>query len=81
MKHLILYYVVLLVPSLNPVLFDISWLLYLPSLCDFMFAYNTSVICDNNNYILTVNTNPSNMHDSVAFYPSFENLVNHFKYR
>ena len=30
-----------------------------------MFAYNTSVICDNNNYILTVDTNPSNMHDSV----------------
>ena len=46
-----------------------------------MFAYNTSVICDNNNYILTVNTNPSNMHDSVAFYPSFENLVNHFNIR
>ena len=46
-----------------------------------MFAYNTSVICDNNNYILTVNTNPSNMHDSVAFYPSFENLANHFNIR
>ena len=43
-----------------------------------MFAYNTSVICDNNNYILTVNTNPSNMHDSVSFYQSFENLCNHF---
>ena len=43
-----------------------------------MFAYNTSVICDNNNYILTVDTNPSNMHDSVAFYKSFENLTNHF---
>ena len=43
-----------------------------------MFAYNTSVICDNNNYILTVDTNPSNMHDSVSFYQSFDNLVNHF---
>lgn len=35
-----------------------------------MFSYNTSVICDNNNYILTVDTNPSNMHDSIAFYSS-----------
>ncbi len=43
-----------------------------------MFAYNTSVICENNNYVLTVDTNPSNMHDSVAFYSSFENLTNHF---
>lgn len=43
-----------------------------------MFAYNTSVICDNNNYVLTVDTNPSNMHDSVAFYSSFENLTKHF---
>ena len=43
-----------------------------------MFGYNTSVICDNNNYILTVDTNPSNMHDSVAFYQSFENLTNHY---
>ena len=46
-----------------------------------MFAYNTSVICENNNYILTVNTNPSNMHDSVAFYDSFNNLTNHFDIR
>ena len=43
-----------------------------------MFAYNTSVICDNNNYILTVDTNPSNMHDSVAFYSSFDNFVNNY---
>ena len=43
-----------------------------------MFGYNTSVICDNNNYILTVDTNPSNMHDSVAFYQSFENLTKHY---
>lgn len=43
-----------------------------------MFGYNTSVICENNNYILTVNTNGSNMHDSVSFYHSFENLSNHF---
>ena len=46
-----------------------------------MFGYNTSVICDNNNYILTVDTNPSNMHDSVAFYGSFENLNKHFDIR
>ena len=43
-----------------------------------MFGYNTSVICDNNNYILTVDTNGSNVHDSVSFYESFENLCNHF---
>ena len=43
-----------------------------------MFGYNTSVICDNNNYILTVDTNPSNRHDSVSFYQSFTNLTNHF---
>ena len=43
-----------------------------------MFGYNTSVICDNNNYILTVDTNGSNVHDSVSFYQSFENLMKHF---
>lgn len=43
-----------------------------------MFAYNTSVICDNNNYILTVDTNPSNMHDSVAFYDSFDNFTSNY---
>lgn len=43
-----------------------------------MFAYNMSVICDNNNYILTVDTNPSNMHDSVAFYSSFDKFVNNY---
>ena len=43
-----------------------------------MFGYNTSVICENNNYILTVDTNASNVHDSISFYESFENLNNHF---
>ena len=43
-----------------------------------MFAYNSSVICDNNNYVLTVDVNPSNMHDSVAFYTSFDKLVNNY---
>lgn len=43
-----------------------------------MFAYNTSVICENNNYILSVDTNPSNMHDSVAFYPVFEKFMNRY---
>lgn len=43
-----------------------------------MFGYNTSVICDNNNYILTVDTNGSNVHDSISFYQSFENLINHY---
>lgn len=43
-----------------------------------MFGYNTSVICENNNYVLTVDTNGSNVHDSVSFYQSFDNLTNHF---
>lgn len=43
-----------------------------------MFGYNTSVICENNNYVLTVDTNGSNVHDSVSFYQSFENLISHF---
>lgn len=43
-----------------------------------MFGYNTSVICENNNYILTVDTNGSNVHDSISFYQSFDNLINHF---
>jgi len=43
-----------------------------------MFGYNTSVICDNKNYILTVDTNPSNMHDSISFYQSFDNLLNNY---
>ena len=42
-----------------------------------MFGYNTSVICENNNYILTVDTNESNVHDSV-FFDSFDNLNKHF---
>ena len=41
-----------------------------------MFAYNSTVICDNNNYALVVDVNPSNMHDSVAFYPAFDKFVN-----
>ena len=45
-----------------------------------MFGYNTSVICDNNNYILTVDTNGSNVHDSVSFYQSFDNLTTASKY-
>ena len=46
-----------------------------------MFGYNTSIICENNNYVLTVDTNGSNVHDSISFYQSFENLVNHFDIR
>ena len=41
-----------------------------------MFGYNSTVICDNNNYALTLDVNPSNVHDSVAFYPAFYKLVN-----
>ena len=43
-----------------------------------MFGYNSTVISDNNNYALAVDVNPSNMHDSVAFYPAFEKLLDKF---
>ena len=43
-----------------------------------MFGYNTSIICENQNYVLTVDTNGSNVHDSVSFYQSSDNLLNHF---
>ena len=41
-----------------------------------MFGYNSTVICDGNNYALTVDINPSNMHDSVAFYGAFDKFLN-----
>ena len=31
------------------------------------FAYSTQTICDRHNFVLGVNVNPGNMHDSVAF--------------
>ena len=43
-----------------------------------MFGYNSTVICDNNNYALTVDVNPSNMHDSIAFYSAFDKFINKF---
>ena len=43
-----------------------------------MFAYNSTVICDGNNYALTVDVNPSNMHDSIAFYTAFDKFINKF---
>ena len=43
-----------------------------------MFAYNSTVICDGNNYALTVDVNPSNMHDSIAFYTAFDKFVDKF---
>lgn len=43
-----------------------------------MFAYNSTVICDGNNYALTVDVNPSNMHDSIAFYSAFDKFLNRF---
>ena len=43
-----------------------------------MFGYNTGIICENQNYVLTVDTNGSNVHDSVSFYQSSDNLLNHF---
>ena len=36
-----------------------------------MFGYNASVIYDDNNYVLTVDTNESSVHDFVSFYDSF----------
>jgi len=43
-----------------------------------MVAYNTSIICDNNNYILSYDTNPSNMHDSKSFYPTYNKFKERF---
>lgn len=40
-----------------------------------MFGYNSTVICDNNNYALVVDVNPSNMHDSLAFYGAYDKLI------
>lgn len=37
-----------------------------------MVAYNTTTICDKRNYILNFKTNPSNMHDSKAFYEPYK---------
>ena len=44
-----------------------------------MFAYNSTVICDKNNYILKHTTNPSNVHDSVAFYETYDNLKTNYE--
>ena len=43
-----------------------------------MFGYNTNVIWDNNNYILTVDTNGRNVHDPVSFHDSFDNINSHY---
>lgn len=43
-----------------------------------MFGFNSTVISENNNYALVVDVNPSNMHDSVAFYSAFEKLLEKF---
>jgi transposase len=43
-----------------------------------MVAYNTSIICDNNNYVLSYDTNPSNMHDSKSFYPTYQKFKDRF---
>lgn len=43
-----------------------------------MIAYNTSIISDKRNYILSYDTNPSNMHDSKAFYPTYKKFKDRF---
>jgi len=43
-----------------------------------MVAYNTTTICDKRNYIVSYETNPSNMHDSKAFYAVYNKFKNHF---
>lgn len=43
-----------------------------------MIAYNTSIISDKRNYILAYDTNPSNMHDSKAFYPTYKKFKKEF---
>ena len=42
------------------------------------FRYNSSVVSNINNYILTIAINLSNMHDSVAFYFSFDKFINNY---
>ncbi len=43
-----------------------------------MVAYNTTIISDERNYIVAYDTNPSNMHDSKAFYPTYNKFKNRF---
>lgn len=43
-----------------------------------MIAYNTTTICDKRNYILSFESNPSNMHDSKAFYPVYNKFKEEF---
>ena len=43
-----------------------------------MVAYNTSIICEANNYVVSFDTNPSNMHDSKAFYPTYKKFKDRF---
>ena len=43
-----------------------------------MVAYNTTVIGDKNNYIVAYDVNPSNMHDSKAFYKAYTKFKNRF---
>lgn len=43
-----------------------------------MVAYNTTTICDKRNYILSFETNPSNMHDSKAFYKPYKKFKETF---
>lgn len=43
-----------------------------------MVAYNTSTICDKRNYIVSYDINPSNMHDSKAFYPTYKKFKDLF---
>jgi transposase len=43
-----------------------------------MVAYNTTVIGDKNNYVVAYDVNPSNMHDSKAFYPAYKKFKDRF---
>ena len=42
------------------------------------FAYSAQTICDRHNFVLGVNVNPGNMHDSVAFHGLYNEVTARF---
>ena len=42
------------------------------------FAYSHSLFCDRHGFVLTVHTEPGNVHDSVSFFPAYQTLLTRF---
>ena len=42
------------------------------------FAYEAHTVCEKRGYVLEVEVTPGNVHDSVAFDPVFERLIEHY---